>query len=434
MAMEPDDTRLSVGAAPARARRLDRFDAAFARTLFPAFSAEMPPAWAFLDNAGGTYPCGPVLDRFFRFWRDNKVQPYGFNALAKAAGEQMDEGRGVLAELLNVDAATLTLGPSTTQNLNTLAHACEPLVGPGLEIVVSGQEHEANFGCWERLARRTGATFRVWPADPATGELEVAGLERILTEKTRLVCVTHASNILATVNPVSEVASLVHHAGGRLVVDAVSYAPHHWPRIRETSADAYAFSTYKTFATHLGVLRVAPDFLSDLAPQCHYFNEGKPWMRLDAAGPIHGSIAALAGLGDFVRALHARHYAESSGPLHTLAAEVSVLSNAHEAALSGRLLAGLRELPVRVLGRDSPLGREATVSLASRTHSSAELNAHLAERGVAAKNGHFYAARLIETLGFEDPGDGVLRLSFSLYNTIDEVDRALEALREVLRN
>ncbi|MCU0724136.1 MAG: hypothetical protein MUC63_11110, partial [Planctomycetes bacterium] len=130
---------------------------------------------------------------------------------------------------------------------------------------------------------------------------------------------------------------------------------HHWPRIRETGADAYGFSTYKTFATHLGVLRVSPDFLAELAPQCHYFNEGKPWMRLDAAGPLHGSIAALAGLGDFVRALHGHHYEDSSGPLHRLAAEVCALSHAHEAFLCGRLLAGLRGLPVRIAGKASPL-------------------------------------------------------------------------------
>lgn len=416
---------------PAKKRGI--FDADFARTLFPAFSAELPPAWAFLDNAGGTFPCGAVLDRFFRFYRDNKVQPYGFNALAAAAGEQMDEGRRTLAELLDVDAATLTLGPSTTQNLNTLAAACGPLVGPGLEILVSGQEHEADFGCWERIARRTGATLRVWPVNPETGELDIAGLERLLTGKTRLACVTHVSNIVGTLNPVADIARMVHGAGGRLIVDAVSCAPHRWPRIRETGADAYCFSTYKTFAVHLGVMRVEPAFLQELEPQCHYFNAKKPWLRLDAAGPIHGSIAALAGLGDFFRALHAHHFADSSGPLHALAREVSSLSHAHETELCGRLLAGLRGLPVRIVGRDRAEGREANVSIASKPHRSAELAAHLAKRGVAAKNGHFYAARLVESLGFDDPDDGVLRMSFSVYNTAEETDRALEALGEFLR-
>ena len=168
-------------------RRRETFDVEFARTLFPAFEAELPSKWTFLDNAGGTYPCGAVVERLHRFYRDYKVQPYGPNALAATAGEQMDAGRAAVAGLLGVPPDTLTLGPSTTQNLNTLASACEPLAGPGSEIVVSEQEHEANIGPWVRLARRTGAALRFWPVDPETGELSAADLEERMSSKTRLV-------------------------------------------------------------------------------------------------------------------------------------------------------------------------------------------------------------------------------------------------------
>jgi selenocysteine lyase/cysteine desulfurase len=413
-------------------RRLESFDAAFSRTLFPAFSAELPPRWIFLDNAGGTYPCGAVVERLLRFYGENKVQPYGANALAARAGEQMDEGRRVISELLDVPQETLTLGPSTTQNLNTLAQACRPLAGPGQEIIISEQEHEANAGCWERLARETGATVKFWPVNPESGELDPVHLKQELTGRTRLVCVTHSSNIVGTINPIAEYAREAHEVGARLVVDAVSYAPHCWPQIGSTGADAYCFSTYKTFGTHIGVLWTDPGFLEELEPQCHFFNVKKPWLRLDAAGPLHGSIAALAGLADFIRALHSHHFAESDASLCELAADVSTLVQEHEARMCEALLDGLAGLPVRVVGKLRSEGREANISFSSGAISSAELATRLAEHGVAAKNGHFYAARLVRHLGYPDPDDGVLRLSFALYNTEEETHRVVEALGRVL--
>jgi len=118
------------------------------------------------------------------------------------------------------------------------------------------------------------------------------------------------------VNPISEVTRLGHSVGAKVIIDGVSYAPHHWPDLSSFEADAYCFSTYKTYATHLGIMYVAPDFMDQLAPQCHFFNVGKPWSRLDAAGPDHASIAALAGLGEFYQTLHAHHFGKSDQPLH----------------------------------------------------------------------------------------------------------------------
>jgi selenocysteine lyase/cysteine desulfurase len=408
------------------------FDVDFARAQFPAFASGLPAAWAHFDNAGGTYTCGAVLDRLTQFYRNNKVQPYGANALAAAAGEQMDEGRRTMAELLGVPMETLTLGPSTTQNINTLCIAAAAFVGRGDEIVVSEQDHEANIGGWERLARLTGATLRIWPADPESGELDLADLEKTLSRRTRVVSVTHSSNIIGTVNPIGDVVRLARGAGARVVVDGVSYAPHQWPDIASYGVDAYCFSTYKTFATHLGVMYVSPDFMEQLTPQCHYFNAHKPWARLDAAGPDHASIAALAGLGEYFRILHRHHFGPSDKPLNAMALEVLGLMHRHEAALAEMLLDTLRRLPVRVIGRADMNGREANVSFVSAAHSSASLAAALARKGIATKHSHFYAYRLIEKLGIADPADGVLRLSFAHYNTQDETRRLIDALTHAL--
>jgi len=131
------------------------FDVDFARKQFPFFDSKQSNEWAFFDNAGGTFPCRPVVDKLEHFYKNNKVQPYGHNALADAAGEQMDSGRKVISDLLGAAMDTLTAGPSTTQKLNTLSNACTGFFSKGDEIIISEQDHEANIGGWERVAKRT---------------------------------------------------------------------------------------------------------------------------------------------------------------------------------------------------------------------------------------------------------------------------------------
>ena len=409
----------------------NRFDVDFVRRQFPFFELEESKKWAFFDNAGGTFPCGPVVDKLTYFYRMNKVQPYGYNALSAAAGEQMDNGRRVMAQLLGVPIDTLTIGPSTTQNFNTLSIACVNFLNEGDEIIVSEQDHEANIGGWERAARLSGATLKLWNADVKNGELNLAELEKLLNKHTKIVCVTHSSNIIGTVNPIQEIIRLGHDYGAKVIIDGVSYAPHQWPNLTTNSPDVYCFSTYKTYGTHLGIMYVAPDFMEQLTPQCHFFNEKKSWARLDGAGPDHASIAALAGLGEYFQTLHCHHFGETDKPLNQKAAEISNLMNQHETSLCKLLLEKIALLPLRIIGKSSIEGREANISLLSSTCSSKELSSLLAKKGIAANNNHFYAYRLIKKLGI-DIDDGVLRLSFAHYNTMDETIRLIDALTAIL--
>ena len=408
------------------------FDVDFARKQFPFFELDASKEWAFFDNAGGTFPCSSVVDRLTYFYRHNKVQPYGDNALATAAGEQMDEGRSVMAELLGIPTETLTIGPSTTQNLNTLSIACASFLAKGDEIIVSEQDHEANIGAWERIARQTGATLHIWPANAKDGELDLADLEELLSKRTRIICVTHCSNIIGTINPVQKIARLGHSLGARVVIDGVSRAPHNWPDILSTGADVYCFSTYKTFATHLGMMYVASDFLEELTPQCHFFNVEKKFARLDAAGPDHALIAALAGLGEFFQTLHSHHFGASDKTLNLKASKISALMNQHEMSLCKTLLESLNQLPIRVIGRSSVAGREANVSLVCPAVSSSSFASLLAKKGIATKNAHFYAYRLLKKLG-ANTDEGVVRFSFAHYNTKDDVMRLVDALANILK-
>ncbi|MGI9311173.1 MAG: aminotransferase class V-fold PLP-dependent enzyme [bacterium] len=413
-----------------------RLDLDFVRSCFPAFAQTLPANTAFFENAGGSYVAGAVLNELMRFYREHKVQPYGASQICRVAGERMDAGRATMADLLGVHADTITLGPSTTQNINTLALACATLVDADSRVIVSAQDHEANIGAWQRLCRRSGAELAIWAVDPQSGELSLDALRRMMDARTKIVCVTHSSNIVGTINPIEEVIALCRQNGARAVVDGVSYAPHQWPNLRALRPDAYCFSTYKTYATHLGVLYTAPEFAAALDPQCHYFNRDCAHKRLDSAGPDHASIAALAGLGEYFAASHAHHFRDDDANqdsanrnLAEQAQAVSALMHRHESELCAPLLEALRALPLRVIGRADMRGREANIALVSERHSSAHLSAALAARGIAAGHGHFYAKRLLENIGLRDSEDGVLRISFAHYNSEAEVERVIDALR-----
>ena len=406
-------------------------DLDFVRLQFPFFETELSKHWAFFDNAGGSFPCAAVVDRLTRFYRENKVQPYPHNALAGAASEQMGAGRSVMAALLGVPDTTLTLGPSTTQNFNTLSAACAAFLEQGDEILCSGQDHEANIGGWERVAQSTGAVLCFWPVNPETGELELAALEKCLNEKTKIVSVTHCSNIIGTINPIREIVRAGHRVRAKVVIDGVSYAPHAWPDVLSTEVDAYGFSTYKTYGTHQGVLYVAPAFMAQLAPQCHFYYAGTPSSHLDAAGPDHASIAALAGIGDFVETLHDHHFEAHARSLYQKARAVSELMRQHEQSLCALLLDALKRLPVRLLGKTTMAGRETNVAFLPDAYTPAGLAMLLAEKGIVASPSHFDGCRMLKKMGI-DPDVGVLRISFAHYNTKEETLRLIAVLEDIL--
>ncbi len=409
----------------------NHLDVDFVRQCFPTFAEPLAAKTAFFENAGGSYVAGDVIDRLMHFYRVNKVQPYGESEILRVAGEQMDAGRQSMADLLGVPVGNVTLGASTTQNFNTLAHACAPLLNSDSEVIVTGQDHEANIGAWERLCQRTGATLVTWPIEPDTCELALSTFKALLNRNTALVAMTHSSNIIGSVNPVSEVIELARANNTRVVVDGVSFAPHQWPDIPALKPDAYGFSSYKTYATHMGVMYVADDFLSELEPQCHYFNIGYPQKTLDTTGPDHAAIAALAGVGDYFSRSHQHHFGDSKASLYEKAQHVSSLMHAHETILCDQLLDGIRDLPIRILGRTQSEGREANVALTSQKHSSAKLSKALAEKDIAAGHGDFYALRLLESAGIKNTEDGVLRISMSHYNTSDDVQRVVDVLRAI---
>jgi len=345
-----------------------------------------------------------------------------------------------------VESREVVLGPSTSMNTYVLAHAFGEILDPGDEVIVTNQDHEANTGAVRRMAERVGCTLREWRIDPVTGHLDLDGLRELLDERTRLVTVPHASNIVGEENPIAEICSAAHAVGARVIVDGVSFAPHSIPDVDALHADVYLFSLYKTYSVHQGLMVARSGLLAELPNQGHFFNSEVPDKRLNPAGPDHAQVAAAGAVLDYVEALD-RHHCGDAAPgggrggaapgddLRAAVARVSGLWRAHENALTPTLLDWLTARDdVRVLGPETIGGaghRCPTIAFSPSRLEPAKVARGLVERGIQTSYGHYYAVRVLEALGI-DPDRGVVRLSFVHYTSPADIERAIAALGEVL--
>ena len=405
-------------------------DLDFVRAQFPAFAEPSLQGQAFFENAGGSYACTQVIDRLTRFYTQRKVQPYSDYAASRLGGEEMDEARTRMSAILGVDEDELSFGPSTTQNTYVLAQAFGQMMRPGEAIVVTNQDHEANTGPWRRLADR-GIEVREWRVDPATGHLDPAELETLLDESVRLVCFPHCSNVVGEINPVTEITALAHAAGAFVCVDGVSYAPHGFPNVGALGPDIYLFSAYKTYGPHQGLMTIRRALGELLPNQGHHFNAGSLYKRFTPAGPDHAQVAACAGMADYVDALYAHHVPDGTGDATARGQVVHDLMRAREVTALARVLDALKERnDLRVLGPTDASLRAPTVAL-DLGRDPVAVAAELADHGIMAGGGDFYAGRVLDAMGV-DVERGALRLSFTHYTSDQEVDQLLDVLETVL--
>ena len=401
-------------------------DINFVRSQFPAFSENSLMNKAFFENAGGSYACEQVIDKLNKFMISTKVQPYAEYPMSKITGDNMDEATELFAKMINAKNKEIIIGGSTSVNLYVLSNALKYSLKPGDEIIVTNQDHEANTGSWRRLSNQ-GVQIKEWKVNKETGELNLEDLVNLLDDDVKLVCFPHCSNIVAHINPVKEIISLVHSAGAYVCVDGVSYAPHGLPNINEIGADIYLFSSYKTYGPHQGIM-VIKEALAELLPnQGHYFNEKFLTKKFTPAGPDHAQIAACAGIVEYFDALASHHgLALSDAP-----SGVHKLFRNYEQKILQPLLDYVdAKNSIRLLGPSDASRRAPTVALDLGVNSF-EVAKKLSELNVLAGGDDFYAVRLLEALGV-DMDQGALRLSFVHYTKEEEVKAVIQALDEVL--
>ena len=409
------------------------FDINFARNQFLQFADD--PDFAFCSNAGGSYVAQQVHRVFERYNRHMRVQPYSGYSPSREAGDAMDRAHSLWSEALDISSDELTFGPSTSMNTYVLAQAIGSTLKPDDQIIVTSQDHEANRGVWLRMARQKGIEVRHWNVEPEFGLLEGKTLENLLTEKTRWVFLTHCSNLVGTVNPVQDHVQMIRDSSeARVFVDAVSYAPHHIPSPRNLGVDGYAFSLYKVFGPHQGIMYLERQTAETMEAQCHDFNVGTLARHFNPAGPLHAEVAASAGVLDYFTDLHKHHFGPSSHNLRAKLDDLHTLTEAHETHLARTVLNCLTECPdVRVLGKQTAEDndRVCTVAFKHNQRSSSDICAELQNLGIGCESGSFYAYHLVKGLGI-DPEDGFVRISLVHYNSQDELDRIVSAVQQVL--
>lgn len=391
------------------------------RALFPSLREDM----AFLDNAGMSQIPGRVIDALQAGYRTQNVQLGGFYDASEAAVEAMARGRQAAARMLGLngsaDDARVLMGASMTQLAMNMSQSLAPSLEPGDEIIVTVADHEANIGPWLRLADR-GATIRWWQPRPDSWLLEPDDIEPLLSPKTKLVALTHASNIVGVAHDVETIAARIRSATHALVmVDGVAYAPHRFAQPMRWGADLYAVSWYKIFGPHLSSMVVSARAQQRLSSINHYFKASDPVERLEVPGPSYAAMKSLPAILEHLESL-----AESDREGDALAAGYQAIEHV-ENKLTQQLLGGLTSIPgVRVFGSTESAQHLPLVSFLKDGESAESLARRCVAAGAGVRHGHSYAKRLTDAMGLDD--HGVVRASLAHYNSAAEIDRLLNAV------
>ena len=407
-------------------------DVDYVKAQFPAFSDPKSSKWSFFENAGGSYVPTNVIEHLNHFMTSTKVQPYAEFDTSAIAGDNMDQATKLFAEMINAKTDEIIIGGSTTMNMYVLSNAMRSLLKPGDEVIVTNQDHEANVGAWRRLAEH-GMIIKEWQINPETAELNIDDLKALLSEKTRIVAVTHCSNIVGSINDLKSIAKLVHEYDAYIVGDGVSYAPHGFPDVKDLDVDFYAFSLYKTFGPHLGLLYGKKDILNKLPNQNHEFLEGDVPYTLNPGGPNHEELSCLIGVYEYFNNLYEHHFPGQDASTRGKIEAVNELIASHEMEIANQLLDYINTRDdINLIGKTkiSNKDRAPTIAFTMNNKSSKELSSDLVQQGIATRNDNFYAWRCLKALGI-DTDDGVVRTSMVHYNTHEDVKKLIEALMDI---
>jgi len=402
-------------------------DMNFVESQFPALRGRQ---FTYLDNAGGSLVLQGVADRVSEYLLTSSVQHGATYAKSQLAMERLTAAQKSVATLINAARPEeVVMGPSTTALLRILGIAIGENLLPGDEVIVSLSEHESNFGPWERL-QKTGVKLVPWPVEPGSFRLDPQRLASLMTAKTRLVCCTHASNILGTINPIREFADIAHIHGAKICVDAVAYAPHRLVDVRALDVDYYVFSFYKVYGPHHAVLYGRYDDLVSLPGQNHFFVEPTRTAYKFQPGNVNYELAyGCIGISDYLIEL-ARRSGVSDGDDRAFLKSAFDLISEQEEQLCRLLVDYLNRLDgVMIIGEttaDASI-RVPTVSFVTKKGRHSDIVRKIDAFNIGIRYGDFYARRLADQLQL-DREQGVIRVSMVHYNTHEEINRLIDKL------
>ncbi len=420
------------------------------RSQFPALAQTVNghPA-VFLDGPGGTQVPQRVIDAISAYLRRDNSNTGGAFATARRTDAMLSEARAATADFLHCAADEIVFGPNMTSLTFAISRAIGRDLKPGDEILVTRLDHDANVSPWLAMAEDRNLTVRWAEIHDEDCTLDMADLASKINAKTKLVAVGYASNAVGTINPVKEIIRLAHAAGALAYIDAVHYAPHGLIDVAALDCDFLVCSTYKFFGPHMGVLFGKREHLQRLHPYKVRPNTNATPNCWEWGTLNHECIAGIAACVDYIADLGLNHGTWSDGRparpssearprelTRRAAIEAAYASiHEHERALLARMMTGLAAIPdLKIYGITDPARfdqRCPTLAIRSARHTPLELATKLGERGFFTWDGNYYALNLTEHLDVEKSG-GFLRIGLVHYNTIEEVDRLLAALREIV--
>jgi cysteine desulfurase family protein (TIGR01976 family) len=397
------------------------------RAQFPALARRhrgVPVAY--FDGPGGTQVPAAVVEAMRDYLLNHNANTHWRYPTSAETDAALAAARVALADFLNCAADEVAFGANMTTLTFHLARALARQWKPGDEIVVTELDHHANVDPWKAAARDHGLTIKIVPLDPVGAELDWDRLASIVGPRTRLVAIGAASNALGTVNDIARAAALAHGVGALAFVDAVHYAPHTLVDVGALGCDLLACSAYKFYGPHVGVLFGRRDLLAAIdVPKLQPAPDFAP-ERVETGTQNHEGIVGAAAAVNFLASIAGGQ----PGARRAALTKSFELLHARGEALLARLWHGLDSIEgVRLYGRSPGLPRTPTAAFSVAGRDAGDAAAMLADRGVFVSHGDFYAATVVERLA---PGaGGLVRAGCACYTTEEEVDRLIDAVREV---
>ncbi|MEB8343843.1 cysteine desulfurase-like protein [Streptomyces endophyticus] len=396
-------------------------DIAAIRAQIPALKS----GTARFDAPGGTQTPAPVVDAVAAALTGPMANRGQTTEGERRADGIVVEARAALADLLGTTPGTVAFGRSATQLVYDLSRTLAKTWRPGDEVVVTRLDHDSNIRPWIQAAEAAGATVRWADFDPESGELRPEHLKAVLSERTRLVAVTAASNLIGTRPDLPALAALTHEVGGLFHVDAVHYASHAVVDLAALGADTLVCSPYKFLGPHLGVLTGRAELLESLRPDKLLPSSDAVPERFELGTLPYELLAGARAAVDFLADLCA---GAGGSRRERLVASFAALEE-HEDALRQRMEQGLTDLDGITLYSRAER-RTPTLLFTVEGRSPAEISRHLADHGIDAPAGSFYAVEASRRLGLGDAGG--VRVGLAPYSSAEDVERLLAALEAVL--
>ncbi len=409
-------------------------DLKWVRSQFPSLNQTVngQPA-VFLDGPGGTQVPQRVIDAISDYLSHSNANTCGAYATSQRTNAMLDEARKAMADFLNCAPDEIIFGANMTVLTFMLSRAIGRELGPGKEIVLTHLDHDANVSPWRAL-EETGATIHFVNVRQQDCTLDMADMAKKISGHTRLVATGYASNAVGTINPVKEVVRLAHASGAMAYIDAVHYAPHGSIDVKDLDCDFLVCSTYKFFGPHMGVLYGKREHLQRLRPYKVRANSDAIPFRWELGTLNHECIAGITACVEYLADLGRRVDPSVSNRRQALLAAYAAVEK-HEHALMAKMIEGLLRIPgLKLYGIGDPsrfAQRCPTIAVRIMGHTPLELATRLGERGFFTWDGNYYALNLTELLDVEKDG-GFLRIGLAHYNTMEEVERLLQAMHQIV--